>query len=77
MGTMNISLSGPMKSWVENQTKTGRFANTSDYMHDLIRRDQAWAEVIATLQDAIDEGVQSGDPRPMDTVAFLARMRDQ
>jgi antitoxin ParD1/3/4 len=77
MGTMNISLPDPMKSWVESQTRTGRFANTSDYMRDLIRRDQARVEVIATLQSAIDQGVQSGDPRQMDTAAFLVRMRDQ
>jgi antitoxin ParD1/3/4 len=76
MGTMNISLPDPMKSWVESQTRTGRFANTSDYMRDLIRRDQARVEVIATLQSAIDQGVQSGDPRQMDTAAFQVRMRD-
>lgn len=77
MGTMNISLPDPMKSWVESQTKIGRFANTSDYMRDLIRRDQARAEVVAALQTAIDEGVTSGAPRSLDAVAFLARMRDQ
>ena len=77
MGTMNISLPDPMKSWVESQTRTGRFANASDYMRDLIRRDQAWAEVIATLQSAVDEGVQSGDPKSIDTAAFLVRMREQ
>ena len=77
MGTMNISLPDPMKSWVESQTKMGRFANTSDYMRDLIRRDQARAEVVAALQIAIDEGVNSGAPRSLDAKAFLTRMRDQ
>ena len=40
MGTMNISLPDPMKSWVEDQAKSGRYANSSDYMRDLIRRDR-------------------------------------
>ncbi len=37
MGTMNISLPDPMKSWVEDQAKSGRYANSSDYVRDLIR----------------------------------------
>ena len=41
MGTMNISLPDPMKSWVEDQAKSGRYANSSDYVRDLIRRDQS------------------------------------
>ncbi|MCZ4429780.1 type II toxin-antitoxin system ParD family antitoxin [Agrobacterium sp. SOY23] len=40
MATMNISLPGPMKEWVEAQSKTGRYSNASDYVRDLIRRDQ-------------------------------------
>lgn len=36
MGTMNISLPDPMKSWVEDQAKSGRYANSSDYVRDLI-----------------------------------------
>ncbi len=31
MSTMNISLPDPMKSWVEEQTKAGRYANSSEY----------------------------------------------
>ena len=29
-----------MKEWVEAQARTGRYANASDYVRDLIRRDQ-------------------------------------
>ena len=40
MATMNVSLPEPLKDWIEAQVKTGRYANVSDYVRDLIRRDQ-------------------------------------
>lgn len=40
MASMNVSLPGQMKDWVEAQTRGGRYANASDYIRDLIRRDQ-------------------------------------
>ena len=40
MSTMNVSLPAEMKRWVEQQANSGRFSNSSDYVRDLIRRDQ-------------------------------------
>lgn len=60
MATMNISLPGPMKEWGEAQSKTGRYSNASDYVRDLIRRDQERGEKIAAMQCLVDEGLQSG-----------------
>ena len=77
MGTMNISLPDPMKSWVEDQTKSGRYANSSDYVRDLIRRDQARREAIAEVQAAVDAGIASGAAKPLDRQAFKERMRAQ
>ena len=77
MGTMNISLPDPMKSWVEDQARTGRYANSSDYVRDLIRRDRSRAEAIAEFQAAIDAGLKSGPAVPLDRAAFKARMRRQ
>ena len=75
MGTMNISLPDPMKSWVENQSKSGRYANSSDYVRDLIRRDRARHEAITEIQSAIDEGLASGPTAPLDATTFKAQMR--
>ncbi len=75
MGTMNISLPDPMKSWVEDQAKSGRYANSSDYVRDLIRRDRMRHEAIAEIQAAVDVGVASGPASPLDREAFKARMR--
>ncbi|MBB2971699.1 type II toxin-antitoxin system ParD family antitoxin [Mesorhizobium sp. RMAD-H1] len=60
MATMNISLPDLMKDWVEAQTKTGRYANASDYVRDLIRRDQERNDKIAAVQRLVDEGLESG-----------------
>lgn len=60
MATMNVSLPDAMKSWVEAQTEGGRYGNASDYVRDLIRRDQERATAIAELQALIDEGIASG-----------------
>ncbi|MGQ2991162.1 MAG: type II toxin-antitoxin system ParD family antitoxin [Brevundimonas sp.] len=60
MATMNISLPDQMKSWVEAQSTDGRYSNSSDYVRDLIRREQVRAEKIAQMQKLIDEGRASG-----------------
>lgn len=63
MATMNVSLPEAMKAWVEQRSKTGRYSNASDYVRDLIRRDQDRAEKIARMQILIDEAVESGAGR--------------
>ncbi|MFS2151868.1 type II toxin-antitoxin system ParD family antitoxin [Rhizobium sp. Rhizsp42] len=60
MATMNVSLPDPMKDWVEAQTKTGRYSNASDYVRDLIRRDQSRNDKIAAMQRLVDDGLESG-----------------
>ena len=49
-----------MKDWVETQVKSGQYGNASDYVRDLIRRDQQDREQIKLLQQAISNGVKSG-----------------
>lgn len=75
MATMNISLPEPMKTWVEQQAQSGRYSNTSDYVRDLIRRDQERATGIAELQALITEGLESGKPVPFDRASFLTRVK--
>ena len=60
MATMNISLPDAMKRWVEKQAHTERYSNSSDYVRDLIRRDQEKAAKIAYIQALVDEGLKSG-----------------
>lgn len=69
MATMNISLPDPMKSWVEGQAENGRYSNPSDYVRDLIRRDQERRKRIEALQALVDEARASGIGR--DTMAEI------
>ena len=60
MATMNVSLPDPMKEWVEEQTVSGKYSNASDYVRDLIRRDQVAKEKKELLIRALVEGEKSG-----------------
>lgn len=74
MATMNVSLPGAMKDWVEGQARTGRYSNASDYVRDLIRRDQERADKIAAMQRLIDEAEEGGvSPRSLDEIIDAAR----
>jgi antitoxin ParD1/3/4 len=76
MATMNVSLPDPMKDWVEAQTKTGRYANASDYVRDLIRKDQERNDKVAAMQRFVDEGLKSGvGSRSKDELFEAARAR--
>ncbi|OLP44928.1 type II toxin-antitoxin system ParD family antitoxin [Rhizobium oryziradicis] len=77
MATMNVSLPDPMKLWVERQASDGRYSNTSDYVRDLIRKDQERQTGIATLQAAITEGAESGAGQAFDASAFKLKMRER
>lgn len=76
MATMNISLPNEMKEWVEQQAHTGRYNNSSDYVRDLIRRDQDRTSQQQHLQQLITEGINSGKgSRSMDELRREALSR--
>jgi antitoxin ParD1/3/4 len=60
MATMNVSLPDKMKQWVEEQVATGRYGNSSDYVRDLVRRDQERQEAQFKLQEMVDQALASG-----------------
>ena len=74
MPTMNISLPEPMKNWVQSQIDEGKYAGNSDYVRDLIRKDQAKQAKFEAMQAAITEGLESGEPKEFDVDAFKQRM---
>ena len=60
MATMNVSLPDGMKAWVEEQAASERYSNSSDYVRDLIRKDQERLAKIAAMQTLVDEARASG-----------------
>jgi len=76
MATMNISIPSPMKDWVQTQIESGQYANASDYLRDLIRRDQMQKDKLRALQQTITEGWESGfSERSMAEVLTEAKRR--
>ena len=60
MASLNISLPDQMRDWVADRVETGQFASVSDYVHDLILRDQESESQHAALVQALIEGEESG-----------------
>jgi antitoxin ParD1/3/4 len=73
MATMNVSLPDQMKNWVEECVKSGRYANASDYVRDLIRQDHIKLE---QLRQALIEGENSGPSTGLDIEAFIANKKN-
>lgn len=74
MANMNLSLPDTMKTWVEQQASNGRYSSTSDYVQDLIRRDQSQTDKLARMQTLVDEGRASGiGNRSMEELKQTAR----
>jgi antitoxin ParD1/3/4 len=58
MATLNISIPDEMRTWIDRQIESGRFANASDYIRDLIRHNQSEKDAIRM---ALVEGELSGE----------------
>ena len=66
MATMNISLPQQMKDWIEAQVATGRYANASDMVRDLVRREHDRSAALRELERLVAEADASGPPAPLD-----------
>ena len=74
MAQMNVSIPDQLKGWAESRVAEGRYSSTSDYIRDLVRRDQEQGERLRALQAAIDEGRASGVSE-RDPFEYLAELR--
>ena len=80
MAQMNVSIPDKLKGWAESRVAEGRYSSTSDYVRDLVRRDQETEEKLQRLRAAIDEGLASGvsDRDPFEYLEELrAGLRDR
>lgn len=60
MATLNISIPDEMRQWIDTQVNSGRYANASDYIRDLIRNNLTTTDLIRL---ALIEGEQSGESK--------------
>ena len=56
MTNVKVSLTDPMHEWVEQRIKSGSYADSSDYIRDLIRRDQSYSAKREILLNHLAEG---------------------
>ncbi len=76
MATMNVSLPDQMREWVENQVESGVYSNASDYIRDLIRRDQQYNDKRDALIQALEAGEKSGiSKRTLDEIWMDVKTR--
>jgi antitoxin ParD1/3/4 len=79
MPQVNLSLPPALKNWVEAKVAEGRYSSASDYMRDLVRRDQEAAMTETEwLRELVAEGLASGvvDEEPETVIEnIIARRR--
>ncbi len=72
MSTMNVSLPDKLKAFAEGQVDGGQYGSTSEYVRELIRRDQDRALLRGLLLDGASSPIAgSADP------AYFAQLRSQ
>ena len=76
MGTTRktITVTDQQDNWIKAQIAAGQFTNDSEYVRDLIRRDQASQADIEVIRAALIEGEESGGPKPFDSSRFKQEM---
>ena len=55
-----ITVTDQQDRWIKAQIEAGEFTNDSEYIRDLIRRDQARKAEILAIRSALIEGEESG-----------------
>jgi len=76
MGTVRktITLTNKQDNWIKAQINAGHYTNDSEYIRDLIRREQERCTEIETIRAALIEGEASGELRPFDSGKFKKKM---
>ena len=69
-----ITVTDQQDSWIKAQIAAGQFTNDSEYIRDLIRRDQASKAEIETIRAALIEAEESGEPQRFDGNLFKQEM---
>lgn len=72
---MSFALPESLRDYIDARVRSGEYGNTSEYLRDLIRRDQQ-EQAAGRLRELIAEGLESGPAAPL-TKRRIADMREQ
>lgn len=75
MTSLNISLPGSLKEYVEKQVAEGGYSTPSEYLRELLRQDQK-QRAAEKLEALLLEGLDSGKPIEI-TPEYWERKRSQ
>ncbi len=69
-----ITLTDKQDDWIKAQIDAGHYTNDSEYIRDLIRREQERNADTETIRAVPIKGENSGEPQRFDAAAFKQRM---
>jgi len=72
---MSFALPENMRDYIDARVSDGRYGNTSEYLRELIRRDQH-EQAAQRLRDLIADGLASGEGREA-TDDVIAELRER
>jgi antitoxin ParD1/3/4 len=73
--TMSFALPESLREYIDERVRDGSYGNTSEYLRDLIRRDQH-DQAAVRLRSLIADGLASGDARAV-SHDVIASLREQ
>jgi len=72
---MSFALPESLRDYIDARVQSGEYGNTSEYLRDLIRRDQH-DQAARRLRELITEGLESGPAAPL-TKRRIAALRER
>ena len=72
---MSFALPEALRSYVDQRVRSGQYGNTSEYLRELIRRDQE-EQARKRLRELIEEGLSSGSGRVL-TPKAAAQLKER
>jgi antitoxin ParD1/3/4 len=77
MSTVHKTITRPEQKdiWVKAQIHAGHYTNDSEYIRDLIRREQERSQAVESIRAALIEGEASGEPQVFEPEVFKREMR--
>lgn len=56
----SITFTDTLSNWMQSLVASGEYANESEYVRELVRKDREKNAKLQALREAIDEGLKSG-----------------
>ena len=70
-----ITVTDQQDAWIKSQIDGGHYTNDSEYIRDLIRKEQERTADVERIRQALIDGENSGEPRQFDAATFKQRMQ--